>query len=140
MLHTKISGIHAKCQQSSHATIILIIVRTHACTCSGKKTLGGDTKSSLFYILIRDYGALEVTDRSCWLSSSLSLSLYSFIYLRSSFFFFLLLLSSFPTYSSFFYLRCILSSLFITFRVVLRMFLLPHCSPFTYNSIYLSFS
>ena len=27
----------------------------------GKKTLGGDTKSSLFYILIRDYGALEAT-------------------------------------------------------------------------------
>ena len=28
---------------------------------AGKKTLGGDTKSSLFYILIRDYGALEAT-------------------------------------------------------------------------------
>ena len=27
----------------------------------GKKTLGGDTKSSLFYILIRDCGALEAT-------------------------------------------------------------------------------
>jgi DNA-directed RNA polymerase III subunit RPC1 len=27
----------------------------------GKKTLGGDTKTSLFYILIRDYGPLEAT-------------------------------------------------------------------------------
>ena len=40
----------------------------------GKKTLGGDTKSSLFYILIRDYGALEVRHR-------LFIELFSFILL-----------------------------------------------------------
>jgi hypothetical protein len=26
----------------------------------GKKTLGGDSKSGLFYVLIRDFGALQV--------------------------------------------------------------------------------
>ena len=47
----------------------MVFMRMNARTYTGKKTLGGDTKSSLFYILIRDYGALEVT----LLSSSFSI-------------------------------------------------------------------
>lgn len=33
----------------------------HICGALGKKTLGGDSKTGLFYVLIRDYGAEEAT-------------------------------------------------------------------------------
>jgi hypothetical protein len=56
---------HTKYYHTIHAFIVLTIVRTNVCTYTGKKTLGGDTKSSLFYILIRDYGALEVNYSTC---------------------------------------------------------------------------
>ena len=109
ILHTSWIIIHAKYWHKFYAIIVLIIVRTYICTCSGKKTLGGDTKSSLFYILIRDYGALEVTNPAVILTFTLTLNilLYFSSSCASSFFFFFIfssssfLRTSFSTYSSF---------------------------------------